>query len=89
MLCLESEPWLGGECARVMGLMLVVDHCLMMISSKAYITIMNSVGARLSYCLTPVVYDTSLCSFPILNLTTLLVYNIFDYGDDWLGDAEF
>ena len=54
-LWLAREPWSGGECAREMGVMLLADHCLTTISSRACITMMKSVGARLSPCFTPVV----------------------------------
>ena len=74
-LWLESEPWLGGEWAREMVVMLLAVHCLVTVSSRACITMMKSVGARLSPCLTPVVYGYSLCSLPIVNLTKLFVYN--------------
>ena len=59
----------------MMGCTLFCLQWLMVSSSRACITMMKRVGAKLSPCLTPVVYLISLCSLPILNLTTLLLYS--------------
>ena len=54
-LWLVRVPWFGGEYRREMGLMLAFAQCLWAISSRACMTRMKRVGARLSPCFTPVV----------------------------------
>ena len=51
MCWLESEPFLGGEWARVMVLMLLLTHYLVKICSTACITMMISMDENLSPCL--------------------------------------
>ena len=54
-LWLVRQPVFGGEWMSVISLMFSFFQCFVRISYSTSITIINSVGARLSPCLTPVV----------------------------------